>query len=362
MWDYGHVGIPLQGELMRRFHHVTAFTLGLIVAGCASSSGEPVASSATEAPAPSVAEATDSPADAPSLAPAFTETSDVVYMTMNGVELLADVYTPAGAGPWPVVVAFHGLDSRGKDEVDTAAVAEEASAQGMVVFAPSWIVWDPGPFPITIEIFEGWKASANCAIAFAQQRALDYGGDPANTTIYGFSAGAGAALLAVVEPSGDQIPGCETDAGPAPVTGVVLGDGDYFLHTENFDDAFEADLKGMQVELASLTDQARWPADLKARFFLWVAAGGTNPRTIGDPSDESGWLAERDPDGTIRADLKRLNQLEDGTMSFVDAGQLLELRLAEAGIDVALDEYPGGHTTLNKLPELVGYLKAAAAR
>jgi len=134
---------------MRRFHHVTALSLGLVVAGCASSPGDPVASSATEAPAPSVAEATDSPTEAPSLAPAFTETSDVVYMTMNGVELLVDVYTPAGAGPWPVVVAFHGLDSRGKDEADTVAVAEEAAAQGMVVFAPSWIVWDPGPFPFT---------------------------------------------------------------------------------------------------------------------------------------------------------------------------------------------------------------------
>jgi acetyl esterase/lipase len=321
-----------------------------------------VGSSATEASAPSDAEATDNPTDAPSLAPAFTETSDVVYMTMNGVELLVDVYTPAGAGPWPVVVAFHGLDSRGKDEADTVAVAEEAAAQGMVVFAPSWIVWDPGPFPFTREIFEGWKASANCSVTFAQQRAADYGGDPSNTTIHGFSAGAGAALLAAVEPSGDQIAGCETDAGPAPVTGVVLGDGDYFLHTENFDHAFEADLKGMQAELASLTDPAQWPSDLHARFFLWVAAGGTNPRAIGDPSDESGWLADRDPDGSIRADLKRINQLEDGIMSFIDAGQLLQLRLAEAGLDATLDEYPGGHTTLNKVPELVGYLKGAPAR
>lgn len=335
---------------MRRFHYAIGLAIGLLAAGCASSSSEPVALNATESPAPTVAEA-----------PAFTETSDVVYMTLSGVELLVDVYTPAGAGPWPVVVAFHGLDSRGKDEVGTAAVAEDAAAQGMVVFAPSWIVWDPGPFPFTIEIFEGWKTAANCAVAFAQQRAADYGGDPANTTIYGFSAGAGAALLAAVEPSGDPIPGCATDVGPAPVTGVVLGDGDYFLHTENFDEAFQADLKGMQAEVAALTNPSQWPSDLKARFVLWVAAEGTNPRTISDPSDASGWLAERDPDGSIRADLDRLNQLDDGVMSFIDAGQLLELRLAEAGIEVTLDQYSGGHTTFNKLAELVGYLKEAAA-
>lgn len=292
---------------------------------------------------------------------AFTETSDMVFMTMNGVELLMDVYTPAGDGPWPVVVAFHELDSDGKDARDLTPVAESAAAEGMVVFAPSWIVWDPGPFPFTIEVFDGWKQAANCAVAFAQQNAADHGGDPANTVVYGFSAGAGAALLASVEPSGDPIPGCETDASPTPVAGVVLGDGEYFLHSDNFDVAFQADLEAMQAEVASLTDATYWPSDLNAKFFLWVADSGTSPRAISEASDESGWFAQRDPDGSIRADLDRLNQLDDGIISFIDAGQLLELRLSEAGIEVTLDEYPGGHTTGNKVPELVGYLKAAAS-
>ena len=74
----------------------------------------------------------------------------------------------------------------------------------------------------------------------------------------------------------------------------------------------------------------------------------------------SGWLAQRDPDGSILPS-RRLDQLDDGVMSFIDAGQLLRLRLAEAGIEVTLDEYPGSHTTLDKLPELVGYLNAATA-
>ena len=293
---------------------------------------------------------------------AFTETSDMVYMTMDGVELLMDVYVPAGEGPWPVVVAFHELDSDGKDAREMTPLIEAAAAEGLVIFAPSWIVWNPGPFPFTIEVFEGWKQAANCAVAFAQQNAASYGGDPANTVVYGFSAGAGAALLASVQPSTDPISGCETDVSPTSITGAVLGDGEYFLHSDNFDVAFEADLDAMQAEVASLTDATYWPADLEAKFFLWVADSGTSPRGFGDSSDESGWLAKRDPDGSIRTDLERLSQLEDGTINFIDAGQLLELRLSEAGIEVTLDEYPGGHTTLNKMRELIGYLKAAAAR
>lgn len=71
----------------------------------------------------------------------------------------------------------------------------------------------------------------------------------------------------------------------------------------------------MQVEVAGLVDPTPWPSDLEAEFPL-----------------DSGWLAQRDPDGSIRADLDQLNQLEDGTISNSDAARLLELRLATAGI------------------------------
>jgi acetyl esterase/lipase len=285
-------------------------------------------------------------------------------MTIDGSELLMDVYTPAGEGPWPVVVAFHGLDSDGKDGEDTVMVAEAAVAEGMVVFAPSWIVWRPGipPVPVALEAYQEWKSAVFCAVAFAQQSAPGYGGDPDNTIVYGFSAGAGFALAVSVDSSGDSIPGCETDAPPEPVSGAVLGDGEYWLHSQNFDAAFEVDTAAMQAELAALVDPTYWPADLDAEFFLWVADGGTGPRAIDDPSDPSGWFAHRDSDGSIQRDLERLNQFEDGVVTFVDAGQLLELRLSEAGIEVTLDRYPGGHTTRNKVPELVGYLKAAAAQ
>lgn len=279
-------------------------------------------------------------------------------MTTTGAEYLMDVYTPAGDGPWPVVVAFHGQDSDLKDESSTTVVAQEAAAQGMLVFTPSWINFSA--FPVTVETYEGWIKTANCAVAFAQQNAATYGGDPAITVLHGFSAGIRPSLFALLQPMDDPISGCATEEPPVPIAGVVLGDGEYFLHTETFDGAFQTDLEAMQAEVAALIDPSHWPEDLDAEFFLWIAGTGTNPRSIGDLSDESGWLAQRDPDGSIRADLDRLGQLEDGTITYIDAGQLLELRLSEAGFEVTLDEYPGGHTTHDKVPELVGYLKAAA--
>ena len=350
---------------MRKRFLVLALALGLIASGCSDGSDTGGRDSSTESPTTS-SENTFAPTTTvgavttPTVeAPAFVETSDVVYMTINGVELLMDVYEPQGDGPWPVVVAFHGLSPSGKDDFSNTVVAQEAASEGMVVFAPSWIAGDP--FPITIDDFEMFKASANCAVAFAQENAANYRGDPTNTVVYGFSAGAGAGLLATVQPSGGPIEGCESEASPAPISGAVLGDGEYLIYTQSWDGAFEADIDAMQDAVASLTDASYWPPDLDTDFFLWVAEQGTTPRTFSDPSDETGWLALRDPDGSIRADLDRLDQLDDRTITVIDAGQLLELRLSEAGITVTLDEYPGGHTTGDKVAELVDYLKAATA-
>jgi enterochelin esterase-like enzyme len=362
---------------MHRHRLQVTLALALITASCSSGS-EPAAddstttaptssstTAATGAPGTTSAETTTSASEVTSSSSspeaAFTKTSDIVYMTVNGDDLLINVYTPVGDGPWPVVVAFHGLDSNMKDGTDTTQIAEEAATRGMLVYAPSWLDLNATPFPFTRDVFDTWRAVTNCALAFAQQHAASHGGDAASTVIYGFSAGAGASLIASVEPTMGPIGGFATDASAIPAIGVVLGDGEYFLHSENFEAAFDTDLEAMQAEVASLVDPTSWPPDLNAKFYLWIAQDGTGRRGFADPYDDGGWLALRDPTGSIRADLERLDQLGDGVISNIDAGQLLQLRLEEAGLDVTLDQYPGGHTVGNKVPELVDYFEAALA-
>ena len=260
-----------------------SIVVALIAAGCSGSSGGAIvesgdssqagsSTSVVEPTIPTVAPTATS-ASSQATAAGFSRTTDVHYLTLNGVELFMDVYTPMGKGPWPVVVAFHGLSSALKDAATNTVVAEEAAARGMVVFAPSWIAGEP--FPLTIEDITMLNQAAKCSVAFAQQHAADFRGDPARTVVYGFSAGAGPALVAALEPSTATVPGCQTAAIPDPVVGVVLGDGEYFFHSENFDGAFQADLAPMQAVVASWTDPTSWPVNLDAGFSLWVAADAT---------------------------------------------------------------------------------------
>ncbi len=288
-----------------------------------------------------------------------TITRDIVYFQEDGNDVLVDVYAPVGEGPWPVVVAFHGGGVYKSDSYLTV-VAEAAAAAGMVVFAPNWVAEWPSPLTPGVEEMASWEAMYRCAFAFAQREAPGYGGDPDRAVVYGFSAGVGPASHLALDPATDLASGCLAEAPSGPPVGAVLGDGGYFFHSTLWDAGFDADPEGMAAIAAEVVDPASWPADMSTRFRLWVAAGGTLARQFDDPWEEEGWLAQRDPDGTIREDLNELGELDDGVISFIDEGLLLAYRLESVGADVTIDEFPGGHDVFGKVPELVAYLLDAA--
>jgi len=331
----------------------------LLAPGCGSANDDSAATTfdptttITATTAPTTTAAAPETTITPSLDGAFTETEGFTYFTVGEEAFEADIYVPEGEGPWPVVVMFHGNSADGKDDLYTIVVAETAAAAEMYVFVPNWLT---GITEITPESFDAFHAVANCAVANAQPNPED----SVPIVVYGFSAGTGPASRAALDPAGDPVPGCAVENAPGPITGAVLGDGEYFLHSFVFDRAFAADPDSMQATVAGGVDPSFWPTDMETRFFLWVADEGTLARTFDHPWDETGWLAQRDPDGSIRDDLDRLGQLDDGVISFIDQGEFMALRLEEAGTEVTLDYFPGGHQTFDKVPELVDYLKDAA--
>jgi acetyl esterase/lipase len=287
----------------------------------------------------------------------FSVIDDRRYLTIDGLEMTVDAFVPEADGPWPVVVAFHGRSSAFKDAGSNTVIAERAAADGMLVFTPTWIAGDP--FPLGVGDIVDLRRAASCAVAFAQLWATELGGEADNTVVYGFSAGAAPALAATVAPVG-SVPGCETDAAPLPVTGAVLGDGEYFYHSQAFDTAFAEDLSAMQSEVAQLIDRDRWPDGLDARVVVWAAEPGTAPRPVDDPTAPD-WFGARDPTGSLLRDLLRLDRLDDGIVDYVDAALLIESRLREAGLDTDVQIFPGGHAVDDKVEPLVEAIRSVGA-
>lgn len=281
----------------------------------------------------------------------FTETTGLEYLDLDGDVLAMDVYVPTGEGPWPVLVTFHGNSAEAQDSASNTVIAEEAAARGMLVFAPSWI--PPDAFPLGFDDIQELAIAGRCAVAVAQERAPEFGGDPSRTAVHGFSAGAGPAHSVTVDPPASPTPGCVSEIVPSPVRAVALSDGEYFFHSAPFDGAFAANPVEMQDRVAAWVDPDRWPAELVAEFYVWAAAEGTAPRAVDEPGPGAGWLVLRDPEGSIRADLEQLGRLDDGVVDYADAAALLAERLTAGGIDVEFDLIAGGHRTDDKAPDIV---------
>ena len=281
-----------------------------------------------------------------------------VYLVADGIEFEMDVRVPSTPGPWPVVVAFHGVSSAGNDAETLTAVAD-AAASNFLVFTPDWL--GPDPFPIDEASIESLRRTGACAVAVAQARSVALGGDPGRTLTYGFSAGTGPALAAILGAGDVDLTGCAVDALAEPVRGVVAGDGEYFWQSENFDAVFDAAPSTMRAEMERTISPSGLADARGVPVRLWFAADRTAPRALPAGSEESDWLSVRDSDGSIRADLVAAGLLDDGIVDYGDQAELFALRLERAGADVSLVEYPGGHTTLDKVADLDGLLSATAS-
>lgn len=174
---------------------------------------------------------------------------------------LVDIHLPAGRGPFPVVVSFHGA-SGGK-----AAMSEFAAAlaeDGFLVFNAEWLASvRPLDAAAAIRSFD----AAACALRFAEARAQDYGGDASSITVIGLSAGGLAG--AVVTLDGTEFEGdCDAPRSTPTVALFVGLEGQYSGATE--DGGFSAAARERPDLVRRLDPRSYLDRPTPARFVLFL--------------------------------------------------------------------------------------------
>jgi acetyl esterase/lipase len=126
--------------------------------------------------------------------------SGIVYATAGGEKLELDIAIPAGDGPFPCVVMFHGgawqLGSRRETSVGRRDAKgkvgpswiEQAAEKGYVAASVSYRLAPKHKFPAMIE-------DARSAVRFLRANAKKHKIDPDKFAAMGFSAGGHLALL-----------------------------------------------------------------------------------------------------------------------------------------------------------------------
>lgn len=155
-------------------------------------------------------------ANAPAHFGAFKRTANVVYGPDARQRL--DVYSPRDAERCPVVVFFYGGSWSAGEKSEYAFVGAALAKRGYVTAIPDYRLYPQVRFPDFID-------DGASAVAWVQQHAREFGGDPDRMVLMGHSAGAHiAAMLAL-----DQAYLGKAGVSARSIVGLVAMSGPYAL-------------------------------------------------------------------------------------------------------------------------------------
>jgi acetyl esterase len=113
--------------------------------------------------------------------------------TEAGRQLMARVYQPQGAGPFPTVLDLHGGAWRRKDRLAEEPMDRAIAESGVLVVAIDLRLSGEAPYPASVQ-------DANYGVRWLKSRAAEWGGDPSRIGLYGSSSGGHVAQLLAMRP------------------------------------------------------------------------------------------------------------------------------------------------------------------
>ncbi len=120
--------------------------------------------------------------------------SEVEYRrTKAGRALLARIYRPTGAGPFPALLDLHGGAWNTKDRKAEEPMDRAIAASGVLVVAIDMTLAPEAPYPACVQ-------DANFAVRWLKSKAASWNGDGSNVGVYGSSSGGHVAELLAMRP------------------------------------------------------------------------------------------------------------------------------------------------------------------
>ena len=107
--------------------------------------------------------------------------------------LMARIYQPQGAGPFPTLLDLHGGAWNHKDRFAEEPMDRAIAASGVLVVAIDMTLAPEAPYP-------AWVQDANYGVRWLKSKAASWNGDPSKIGVYGSSSGGHVAELLGMRP------------------------------------------------------------------------------------------------------------------------------------------------------------------
>jgi acetyl esterase/lipase len=127
--------------------------------------------------------------------------------TRSGRMLMARIYQPTGAGPFPTVLDLHGGAWNAKDRHAEEPMDRALASSGLLVVAIDMTLAPEAPYPACVQ-------DANYAVRWLKWKAASWNGDPSKIGIYGSSSGGHVAELLAMRPRDPRYNALPLTGGP----------------------------------------------------------------------------------------------------------------------------------------------------
>jgi len=113
--------------------------------------------------------------------------------TAKGRQLMARIYQPQGAGPFPTVLDLHGGAWNNKDRHAEEPMDRAIASSGVLVVAIDMTLAPEAPYPACVQ-------DANYGVRWLKSKAAGWNGDASKIGVYGSSSGGQVAELLALRP------------------------------------------------------------------------------------------------------------------------------------------------------------------
>lgn len=107
--------------------------------------------------------------------------------------LMARIYQPQGAGPFPTLLDLHGGAWNNKDRLANVPMDEAVAKSGILVVAVDLTLAPEAPYPASVQ-------DANFGVRWLKAKANEWNGDPSSLGVLGSSSGGHVAQLLALRP------------------------------------------------------------------------------------------------------------------------------------------------------------------
>ena len=132
----------------------------------------------------------------------------------QGRQLMARIYQPVGAGPFPVVLDLHGGAWQRKDRKAEEPMDRAIASSGVLVVAVDLTLSGEAPYPACVQ-------DASYGVRWLKTRAAQWKGDASTLGLYGSSSGGHVAELIAMRPDDARYNAIPLENAPKVDTGVA---------------------------------------------------------------------------------------------------------------------------------------------